>query len=83
MAMNRVQYHGAHVKAPVEQVLNLSEVTVGVLLKAERVVSAGQGSFEVAQDRVDDQERGVLGARSAAAGDVLFMQAGCPCPGRR
>jgi hypothetical protein len=60
---------GAWVEAPVEQVLHEGEVAVRVLLEVEGVEGPGQGSFQVAQCRVDCAEGQVLGA-----GDMWLVQ---------
>ncbi|MEO7854610.1 MAG: hypothetical protein ABIR94_20525, partial [Rubrivivax sp.] len=64
----------AQIEAAVEQVLNLREVSVRVFDEAEGVVRAGQRGLQVTEDRVDGQERRVLDAGHAAAGDVLLVQ---------
>ena len=64
----------AQVEATVEQVLHLSEVTVGVLGEVEAVVGACQRGLQVAQDGVYGEKRRVLGARRAAAGNVRLVQ---------
>jgi hypothetical protein len=58
----------AQVEATVEQVLHLSEVSVGALGETEAVVGAGQRGLQIAQDGVDGKKRRVLGARRAASG---------------
>lgn len=46
---------------------------MSVLLEAERVVSAGQRSLDVAQDSVHSEEPRMLGAGRTPADDTRFM----------
>src|SRR5438093_3510685 len=64
----------AQVEASIEQVLNLSEISMRVLLEAEGVIRAGQCGLQVAQDRVDGLERRVPCAGGPAAGDMRLVQ---------
>ena len=65
---------GSQVEAAIEEVLHLAEIAMRVLAEAEGVVGAGQRRLDVAQRRVDGQERGMLCAGRAAAGDVRLVQ---------
>ena len=61
---------GAQIEAAIEQILHLSQISVGVAREAEGMIGSGEGCLQVAQHRVDGQERGVGDAGAAAAGDV-------------
>lgn len=64
----------AEVAAAIEQVLDLHEIAIQVFGEAEGVVRAGEGGLQVAQNRIDAQERRMLDGRRAAASDVRFVQ---------
>ena len=59
--------NGRQVKAAIEAVLNLCKITLTVLVKVKRMVSATEGSFEVAQQCVDGVELLKFDAGSATA----------------
>lgn len=57
------------IEAPVDPVLGLGEIEMGVLGKVEGMVGAGYGALEVAQEDIDRVKLRQPGARIAAAGD--------------
>jgi len=61
------------IKATVEQILHLSQVTMPVLCEVKRMVRPIDGSLEVAQHRVDRLELRQLDTVDTAAGDDSFM----------
>ena len=63
----------AQVEAPVEEVLHLTEIVMRVLAESERTATAGRRSLDVAQGRVDGQERRMLDAGRAATCDVRLV----------
>ena len=69
---------GSQIESAVEQVLDLREVAMSVLGKAEGVIRAGQCSLQIAQNRVDGLELGQFDAGGSAAGDRDLMHAGVP-----
>ena len=67
------------VKAAIEAVLNLCKITLTVLVKVKRMVSSTEGSFEVAQQRVDGVELLKFDAGSAAASDGALVTGADRC----
>jgi len=65
--------NGRQVKMAIEAVLNLCKITLTVLVKVKRMVSATEGRFEVAQQRVDGVELLKFDAGSAAASDGALV----------
>jgi len=65
--------NGRQVKAAIEAVLNLCKITLTVLVKVKRMVSSTEGSFEVAQQRVDGVELLKFDAGSATASDGALV----------
>lgn len=63
---------------PVEHVLHLTGVAVGVRPEAEGLVGAGQRRLDVAQHGVDGQNVRALGAGRAATGEIRLCRMPMP-----
>jgi hypothetical protein len=54
--MNHPLRHRRKIKAPVETVIEGSQVVVGVLIESEGMKSATETGFQIAQNRIDPAE---------------------------
>ena len=52
---------GFEIETPIEAVLELGQIPLGVFLKFDRMIGAGKGGFQVAQQRVDPTKLRMLG----------------------
>ena len=67
--------HGLEVNATIEAVLVLSEITVGIFCKIERMISPTQSGFQVAQQGVNPAKAGHVGAAARCAHYLRLMVA--------
>jgi hypothetical protein len=54
--MSHPRCHGCKVEAPVEMVIEGTQVAVGVLIESEGMISSTEGGFQIAQYRIDPAE---------------------------
>ena len=66
---------GLEVNATIEAVLVLSEITVGIFCKIERMIGTTQGGFQVAQQGVNPAKAGHVGAAARCANYMGLMLA--------
>ena len=75
----QTRQHGLEVNATIEAVLVpvLSEITVGIFCKIERMIGSTQGGFQVAQQGVNPAKAEHVGAAARCANHLRLMVAAC------
>ena len=67
--------HGLEVNASIEAVLVLSEITVGIFCKIERMIGSTQGGFQVTQQGINPVKAGHIGTAARSANHLGLMLA--------